>query len=104
MTPELFFLLASVLFSIGLVGLVSRKNLFVLYMSIELMLSAVNLFLATFSKVLNDANGSVIALLIIAVIAAEAALFLAMIVHIYRTSRTVDSDHLNKLREGAENA
>ncbi len=88
MTPELFFLLASVLFSIGLVGLVSRKNLFVLYMSIELMLSAVNLLLATFSKVLNDANGSVIALLIIAVIAAEAALFLAMIVHIYRTSRT----------------
>mgnify|MGYP000134109225 FL=1 len=104
MTPELFFLLASVLFSIGLVGLVSRKNLFVLYMSIELMLSAVNLLLATFSKVLNDANGSVIALLIIAVIAAEAVLFLAMIVHIYRTSRSVDSDHLNKLREGAENA
>lgn len=104
MTPELFFLLASVLFSIGLVGLVSRRNLFVLYMSIELMLSAVNLLLATFSKVLNDASGSVIALLIIAVIAAEAALFLAMIVHIYRTSRTVDSDHLNRLREGSENA
>jgi len=71
MTPELFFLLASVLFSIGLVGLVSRRNLFVLYMSIELMLSSVNLLLATFSKVLGDANGSVIALLIIAVIAAR---------------------------------
>lgn len=104
MSPELFFLLASVLFSIGLVGLVSRRNLFVLYMSIELMLSAVNLLLATFSKVLNDANGSVIALLIIAVIASEAALFLAMIVHIYRNSRTIDSDKLNKLREGAQNA
>ena len=104
MTPDLFFLLASVLFSIGLVGLVSRRNLFVLYMSIELMLSSVNLLLATFSKVLGDASGSVIALLIISVIAAEAALFLAMIVHIYRTSRTVDSDHFDKLREGAHNA
>jgi len=104
MSPEPFFLLASVLFSIGLVGLVSRRNLFVLYMSIELMLSAVNLLLATFSKVLNDANGSVIALLIIAVIAAEAALFLAMIVHIYRNNRTVDSDKLNNLREGVQNA
>ncbi len=104
MSPELFFLLASVLFSIGLVGLVSRRNLFVLYMSIELMLSAVNLLLATFSKVLNDANGSVIALLIIAVIAAEAALFLAMIVHIYRSGRSIDSDKLNSLREGTQNA
>ncbi len=104
MTPDMFFLLASVLFSIGLVGLVSRRNLFVLYMSIELMLSSVNLLLATFSKVLGDASGSVVALLIMAVIAAEAALFLAMIVHIYRTNRTVDSDTFNKLREGVENA
>ncbi len=99
MTPDMFFLLSSVLFSIGLVGLVSRKNLFVVYMSIELMLSAVNLILATFSKVLGDGSGSVIALLIIAVIAAEAALFLAMIVHLYRDNRTVDSDRFNKLKE-----
>lgn len=104
MTPDLFFFLASVLFSIGLVGLVSRRNLFVLYMSIELMLSSVNLLLATFSKVLGDASGSVMALLIIAVIAAEAALFLAMIIHMYKTHRTVDSDDFNKLREGVENA
>lgn len=101
MTPDMFFLLASVLFSIGLLGLVSRRNLFVLYMSVELMLSSVNLLLATFSKVLGDASGSIIALLIIAVIAAEAALFLAMIIHMYRTQRTVDSDIFNKLREGA---
>jgi len=99
MTPNLFFLLGSLLFSIGLVGLVSRKNLFVLYMSIELMLSSVNLFLATFSKVLGDASGSVIALLMIAVIAAEAALFLALIIHIYRSSRTVESDKFDRLGE-----
>lgn len=104
MTPDMFFLLASLLFSIGLVGLISRRNLFVVYMSIELMLSSVNLVLATFSKVLGDASGSVIALLIIAVIAAEAAIFLAMIVHIYRENRTIDSDDLDKLKEADSNA
>lgn len=104
MTPDMFFLLASLLFSIGLVGLISRRNLFVVYMSIELMLSSVNLVLATFSKVLGDASGSVIALLIIAVIAAEAAIFLAMIVHIYRENRTIDSDDLDKLKETNSNA
>ncbi|MEA1915170.1 MAG: NADH-quinone oxidoreductase subunit NuoK, partial [Campylobacterota bacterium] len=91
-------------FSMGLVGVVSRKNLFVVYMSVELMLSSINLLLATFSKVLNDPGGSVIALLMIAVIAAEAALFLAMIVHIYRTKRTVNSDSLDNLKEGAKHA
>lgn len=104
MTPDMFFLLASVLFSIGLVGLISRKNLFVVYMSIELMLSSVNLLLAIFSKVLGDAHGSIIALLIIAVIAAEAAIFLAMIVHIYRENRTIDSDYFDKLKEVSSNA
>ncbi|MEA2099932.1 MAG: NADH-quinone oxidoreductase subunit NuoK [Campylobacterota bacterium] len=103
MTPDMFFLLASLLFSIGLVGLISRRNLFVLYMSIELMLSSINLLLATFSKVLGDPSGSVIALLIIAVIAAEAALFLAMIVHIYRENRTIDSDDFNHLKEVSHN-
>ena len=104
MSPHLFFLLASVLFSIGLIGIVSRRNLFVIYMSIELMLSAVNLLLATFSKVLGDANASVIALLIIGVIAAEAALFLAMIVHVYRSKRTINSDNFNALAQGKNDA
>jgi len=99
MSPNLFFLLASVIFSIGLVGLVSRRNLFIIYMSIELMLSSVNLILATFSRVLGNADGSVIALLIMAVIAAEAALFLAMIVHLYRSRKTIDSDQYNALSQ-----
>jgi len=104
MTPDMFFLLASILFSIGLVGIVSRRNLFVVYMSIELMLSSINIILATFSKLLGDASGSVIALLIIAVIAAEAALFLAMIIHIYRQNRTIDSDEFDKLKEANADA
>ena len=101
MSPNLFFLLASLLFSLGLVGIVSRRNLFVVYMSIELMLSSISLLLVTFSKVLDDASGSVIALLIIAIIAAEAALFLAMIVHLYRTNKTIDSDACCKLKQEA---
>jgi NADH-quinone oxidoreductase subunit K len=98
MTPDMFFLLASLLFSIGLVGLVSRRNLFIVYMSVELMLSSVNLLLATFSKLLGDASGSVIALLMIAVIAAEAALFLAIIIHLYRVKKGVDSDSFTALK------
>jgi NADH-quinone oxidoreductase subunit K len=104
MTPNMFFLLVALMFSVGLVGIVSRRNLFVVYMSAELALSSVNLLLATFSKVLGDANGSAIALLMIAVIAAEAALFLAMIIHLYKKKRSVDSDKFDKLRQGAKNA
>ena len=99
MSPDYFFLLVSLLFSIGLVGVLSRKNLFVVYMSIELMLSSINLLLATLSKVLGDASVSVIALLLVAVIAAEAALFLAIIVHLYKSQKTLSSDAFTELKE-----
>jgi len=104
MSPDMFFMLASLMFSLGLIGLISRRNLFVLYMSIELMLSSVNLLLATFSKALGEASGSLIALLMIAVIAAEAALFLAMIVHINRENNSINSDNFDKLKEGGNHA
>ena len=104
MNPDIYFLLVSILFSMGVVGLVSRKNLFVIYMSIELMLSSVSLLLATLSKVLNDTSGSVMALLMIGVIASEAAIFLAMIVQLYRKERTIDSDAFDTLSEGEQNA
>jgi len=99
MTPNMFFLLGAVLFSIGLVGLISRKNLFVLYMSIELMLSSVSLILVTVSRVIGDTGGSVMALLMIGVIAAEAAVFLAMIIQLFRTRKTINSDHYTHLRQ-----
>jgi len=104
MNPDSYFLLVSILFSIGIVGIVSRKNLFVIYMSIELMLSSVSLLLATLSKVLGDTGGSVMALLMIGVIASEAAIFLAMIVQLYRKERTIDSDDFDTLSEGEQNA
>ena len=104
MTPNMFYLLVSILFSLGLIGVVSRKNLFIVYMSVELMLSSVNLLLATFSKLLGSADGSVIALLMIAVIAAEATLFLAMIIHLYRAKKSIDSDDFTKLKERTNHA
>jgi NADH-quinone oxidoreductase subunit K len=103
MNPENFLYLAMILFSIGLLGVLVRKNLFVIYMSIELMLSAVNLILATFSRVHGVMDGSVIALLMIAVIAAEAAIFLALIVYLYRSTKTIDSEAFNKLSHNEEN-
>ncbi len=102
MTPEPFFMLATLLFSIGLIGLMSRRNLFVVYMSIELMLSSVNLLLVIFARLRGEMAGSVIALLIIAVIAAEAALFLAMIIQLVRSSGSVDSDDYSQLRQSKE--
>ncbi|SFZ97406.1 NADH-ubiquinone oxidoreductase chain K [hydrothermal vent metagenome] len=103
MTPNMFYLLASLLFSIGLVGLASRKNLFVIYMSVELMLSSVSLILATLSKVLGDPSGSVMALLMIGVIASEAAIFLAMIINLYREYKTLNAERFDALREGVYN-
>jgi len=102
MTPDNFFLLATLLFSIGLIGIVSRRNLFVIYMSIELMLSAINLILATFSRLHGAMHGSVMVLLMIAVIAAEAALFLAMIIHLHRLKRSIDSDAYTDLAQTKE--
>ena len=99
MTPNLYFLLASLLFSIGLMGIVSRRNLFVIYLSIELMLTSVSLLLGIFSNVLGESSGAVMALLMMAVIAAEAALFLAMIIHLYRHNQTLDSGQYNSLKQ-----
>ncbi len=97
MNPDNFLYLATILFAIGLIGVLTRKNLFVIYMSIELMLSSVNLVLATFSRVHGAMDGLLMALLMVAVIAAEAAIFLALIIYLFKTTRTIDSEAFNKL-------
>lgn len=102
MVPEQFFALATLLFSLGLIGVVSRRNLFVVYMSIELMLSSINLVLVVFARLRGEMDGSVIALLLIGVIAAEAALFLAIIIHLVRINRSVDSDLFDELKQTKE--
>ncbi len=84
--------LAMVLFSIGILGVIARKNIFVIYMSIELMLNAVNLIFVSLGRYYESMNPQVIAMLIIAVAAAEAAVFLSLIVVLYRQKKTLNSD------------
>ncbi|PID47201.1 MAG: NADH-quinone oxidoreductase subunit NuoK [Proteobacteria bacterium] len=90
---------AMVLFCIGILGVVSRKNIFVIYMSIELMLNAVNLILVAVSRYYQHIDGQVMAMLVIAIAAAEAAVFLSIIVVLFRYKKSLDSDVFNVLRQ-----
>ncbi len=93
-----YVLLATMLFVIGIIGVLIRRNAIIIFMSIELMLNAVNLLLIAFSSYKSDPNGQVFVFFIMAVAAAEVAVGLAIIVMIYRNIRTIDIGLLNKLR------
>lgn len=93
-----YILLSSVLFIIGIVGVLTRRNAIIIFMSVELMLNAVNLLLTAFSAFRGDAAGQVFVFFIMAVAAAEVAVGLAIIVMIYRNTRTIDINVLNKLK------
>jgi NADH-quinone oxidoreductase subunit K len=93
-----YILLASILFIIGIVGVLIRRNAIIMFMSIELMLNAVNLLLVAFSSYRSDPNGQVFVFFIMAVAAAEVAVGLAIIVMIYRNIRSIDISVLDKLR------
>ncbi len=94
-----FFILAILLFSIGIVGLVSRRNIFVMYMSIELMLNAVNLVLAALSHHHQDLSGQIMAIMIIAIAAAEASIFLALFVMLFKNARSLDANFFDLLKQ-----
>jgi len=93
-----YLILSGVLFAIGVVGVISRRNVIVIYMSIELMFNAVNLTLVAFSRYLNDMTGHVFVFMVIAVAAAEAAVGLAIIIAVFRNKVTVDVDEVNILK------
>jgi NADH-quinone oxidoreductase subunit K len=90
--------LASILFVIGIVGVLIRRNALIIFMSIELMLNAVNLLLTSFSAFRSDSSGQVFVFFIMAVAAAEVAVGLAIIVMIYRNIRSIDISLLDKLK------
>ncbi len=90
--------LATALFIIGIIGVLTRRNAIIVFMSIELMLNAVNLLLIAFSSYRSDPAGQVFVFFIMAVAAAEVAVGLAIIVMIYRNTRTIDIGFLNKLK------
>jgi len=90
--------LSAALFSIGIVGVMIRRNIIVILMSIELMLNAVNINLAAFSYQLHNAAGQVFAIFVIAVAAAEAAVGLGIILAFYRNKETLNVDEMNTMR------
>jgi len=94
-----YLILAAIIFLIGMVGFIVRRNAIVMLMSLELMLSAVNIVFAAFSRHNGDAGGHVFVLMNFAVAAAEAAIGLALLVEIYRRRRTIDVDDLTTLME-----
>jgi len=87
-----------VLFVLGAVGVLIRRNALVVLMSVELMLNAVNLTLITYSRFLGNLEGQVFVLLVMAVAAAEVAVGLAIIVSLYRRTKTTDVDKIDVLR------
>ena len=98
-TPISYYLILSgVLFTIGTVGVLVRRNALVIFMSIELQLNAVNLSLVAFSRQIGNLNGQVLAFFSMAVAAAEVVVGLAIIVAVFRRRRTADVDDVHLLR------
>ncbi len=90
--------LSAALFTIGVLGVLYRRNAIIIFMCIELMLNAVNLLLVAFSNYYNDASGQVFVFFIMAVAAAEVAVGLAILIMMYRNTKTTDINILNKLK------
>jgi NADH-quinone oxidoreductase subunit K len=90
--------LSALLFAIGVLGVLLRRNAIIIFMSVELMLNAANLAFVAFARHLNDLNGQVLVFFVITVAAAEVAVGLALIVAIFRTRRSINIDELNALK------
>jgi NADH-quinone oxidoreductase subunit K len=93
-----YLILSTVLFCIGVTGVMFRRNAIIIFMCIELMLNAVNLLLVAYSSYHVDAAGQVFVFFIMAVAAAEVAVGLAILMMIYRNTGSVDVSHFNKLK------
>lgn len=99
MVPASYYLvLSAILFTLGAVGVLIRRNALVMFMSVELMLNAANLTLITYSRFLENVDGQVFVLLVMAVAAAEVAVGLAIVVALSRHKETTDVDELNLLK------
>jgi len=96
--PECYLVLSAILFTIGVIGALTRRNAIVVFMSIEMMLNAVNVTFITLSRSLQSLDGVLFAFFVIAVAAAEAAVGLAIFVMIYRSRETINVDEINLLK------
>lgn len=95
---QYYLVFCSTLFSIGVIGVLIKRNALVILMSIELMINSINLLLAAFSAYNNDPAGQIFVFFIMVVAAAEVAIGLAIVVLIYRTTHSIDINVLNKLK------
>ena len=96
--PVLYLILSGMLFTIGVIGALTRRNAIVVFMCIELMLNAVNLTFITFSRFLQSMDGVLFAFFVMAVAGAEAAVGLAIFVLVYRSRGTINIDEINLLK------
>ena len=95
---EHYLIVSALLFALGLLGVITRRNLLVMYMSLELMLNSANLALVSFSRFNDNLNGQVMVFFIITVAAAEVAVGLALIVALYRKRQTAHVEDLTSMK------
>lgn len=93
-----YLVVSALLFSIGLIGVIARRNLLIIYMSLELMLNAANLAFVALSRFNNNLNGQIMVFFIITVAAAEVAVGLALIVALYRRRQTAHVEDLTAMK------
>ena len=93
-----FLVLSALLFSIGVAGVLVRRNAIVIFMCIELMLNAINLSLVSFSSFLGSESGQIFVCFVMTVAAAEAAVGLAIVISLYRNKENLDIDKINILK------
>lgn len=98
LTVNHYLALSFILFSIGVAGVLLRRNILIVLMSLELVFNSVNISLAAFSYYLQNLNGVVVVVFSITIAAAEVAVGLAILVAVYRRRKTVDVDELNEMR------
>ena len=98
MELNFYLILALLLFSMGVIGVLTRRNAIVVFMCIELMLNSVHLVFVSFSSFLGNLNGQIFVFFIMTVAAAEAAIGLAIIIALYRNKSTINLDEINILK------
>ncbi len=97
-TIDWYIALSVILFTIGALGVLLRRNALIIFMSIELMLNSANLLFVAFARYLGDLDGQVLVFFVITVAAAEVAVGLALIVAIFRTKKSINIDDINLLK------
>ena len=93
-----YIILSAILFTIGVTGVLIRRNALIIFMSIELMLNSANLAIVAFSSTIKSFSGQIFVFFVIAVAAAEVAVGLALIVEIFKSKRSIDVDQMNSMK------